>query len=80
MVKCVAVGKWLHLRWLDKGVNYIFNANGRCTANVEHSCLDATVRCGSYILGHIYAGHFVYMDGYSGNFPSMGICWCHGRI
>ncbi|XP_065912520.1 carnitine O-palmitoyltransferase 1, muscle isoform-like [Dysidea avara] len=30
-------------RWLDKGVSYAFNANGRTSANVEHSALDATV-------------------------------------
>lgn len=28
---------------MDKGVSYVFNANGRTSANVEHSALDATV-------------------------------------
>ena len=34
-----------YYRWFEKGVNFIFSANGRASANVEHTCLDATVSC-----------------------------------
>ena len=27
-------------------MNFVFNANGRLSANVEHTCIDATVSCG----------------------------------
>lgn len=37
-------------------MSYVFNANGRASANVEHSCLDATVSCCVMLI--IYIAHF----------------------
>ena len=37
---------FLNGRWFDKGMNFVFNANGRAGVNVGHTCIDGMVSCG----------------------------------
>ncbi|XP_065912529.1 carnitine O-palmitoyltransferase 1, liver isoform-like [Dysidea avara] len=51
-------------RWFDKGINFVFSANGRSGINVEHTALDATVisqllEYSSYIEEYDENGHII---------------------
>ena len=64
-----------HCRWLDKAVNFVFHANGRACANVEHTCLDATVSWDPNVLS-LRSNVFVTL----GNCSGLGVYWRHGGI